>query len=58
MDLKAEGVTVFLNSHLLSEIEMTCDQVAIIKQGRVVRQGTVDSLLAADSHCGDARAGA
>ncbi len=47
MDLKAEGVTVFLNSHLLSEIEMTCDQVAIIKQGRVVRQGTVDSLLAA-----------
>ncbi len=46
-DLKSEGKTIFLNSHLLSEIEMTCDQVAIIKQGRVVRQGTVDTLLGA-----------
>jgi ABC-2 type transport system ATP-binding protein len=44
-ELKAEGVTVFLNSHLLSEIEMTCDQVAIIKQGIVIRQGTIDNLL-------------
>jgi ABC-2 type transport system ATP-binding protein len=48
-DLKAEGVTVFLNSHLLSEIEMTCDQVAIIKQGVVVRQGSVHTLLAAST---------
>jgi ABC-2 type transport system ATP-binding protein len=47
--LKGEGKTVFLNSHLLSEIEMTCDEVAILKAGRVVRQGSVDSLLAAPS---------
>jgi ABC-2 type transport system ATP-binding protein len=38
-----------LNSHLLSEIEMTCDQVAILKGGRVVRQGKINDLLAAPS---------
>jgi len=42
---KARGTTVFLNSHLLSEIEMTCDQVAILNRGRLVRQGTLDDLL-------------
>jgi ABC-2 type transport system ATP-binding protein len=47
--LKEKGTTVFLNSHLLSEIEMTCDEVAIIKTGRVVRQGRIDDLLAAAS---------
>jgi len=44
--LRAEGKTVLLNSHLLSEIEMTCDQVAIIKRGQVAAQGTMDELLA------------
>lgn len=47
--LKDAGKTVFLNSHLLSEIEMTCDEVAILKAGRVVRQGPIDALLAAPS---------
>ena len=47
--LKAQGKTVMLNSHLLSEIEMTCDQVAILKNGKVVRQGKIDDLLAAPS---------
>src|SRR5439155_4619668 len=37
--LKARGMTVFLNSHLLSEIEMVCDRVAIVECGRVVRSG-------------------
>jgi len=45
--LKEKNTTVFLNSHLLSEIEMTCDEVAIIKSGRIVRQGKLDDLLAA-----------
>jgi ABC-2 type transport system ATP-binding protein len=44
-ELKAEGKTVFLNSHLLSEIEMTCDTVAIVNKGRIVRQGTLNELL-------------
>ena len=45
--LKAEQKTVFLNSHLLSEVEAVCDRVAIIQRGEVVRDGTLDELLAA-----------
>jgi ABC-2 type transport system ATP-binding protein len=36
-DLRTEGTCVFLNSHLLSEIEVTCDRVAFIRHGEVVR---------------------
>jgi ABC-2 type transport system ATP-binding protein len=39
-----EGATVFLNSHLLSEVEVTCDRVAFIRAGRVIRAGTIDEL--------------
>jgi ABC-2 type transport system ATP-binding protein len=46
MELRAQGKTVLLNSHLLSEIEMTCDRVAIIKKGQVATQGTMEELLA------------
>jgi ABC-2 type transport system ATP-binding protein len=35
-DLKTQGTTVFLNSHLLSEVERTCDRVIFVKSGRVV----------------------
>ncbi len=35
--VKAQGTTVFLNSHLLSEVEVTCDRVAFIKDGSVLR---------------------
>jgi ABC-2 type transport system ATP-binding protein len=35
-ELRADGVTVFLNSHLLGEVELTCDRVAFVKRGRVV----------------------
>ncbi len=38
------GKTVFLNSHLLSEVEMICDQVAILDKGRLIRTGTVEEL--------------
>ncbi len=40
----AAGATVFLSSHILSEVEKTCDRVAIIREGRLVRLGTVDAL--------------
>ncbi len=36
-DLRARGTTVFLNSHLLGEVEMTCDRAAFIRAGRVLR---------------------
>ncbi|MCY4108039.1 MAG: ABC transporter ATP-binding protein, partial [Chloroflexi bacterium] len=44
-ELSNEGVTVFLNSHLLSEVEMVCDRVAILSKGRVVAQGKLEQLL-------------
>jgi ABC-2 type transport system ATP-binding protein len=42
--LKAEGTTVFLNSHLLGEVEMVCDRVAIVDRGRVVRSGRLGEM--------------
>jgi ABC-2 type transport system ATP-binding protein len=44
--LGTEGRTVFLSSHLLSEVEQTCDHVAIIDRGRCVLSGRVDDVLA------------
>jgi ABC-2 type transport system ATP-binding protein len=45
LSLKAVGKTIFLSSHLLSEVEQICDQAVIIDRGRVVRAGTMDTLL-------------
>lgn len=42
--MRSEGRTVFLNSHLLGEVEMVCDHVAIMLQGRVVQHGTIEGL--------------
>jgi ABC-2 type transport system ATP-binding protein len=42
------GATVFLNSHLLSEVELVCDRVAVVDAGRVVAAGTLDELLGGD----------
>jgi ABC-2 type transport system ATP-binding protein len=41
-----EGTTVFLNSHLLGEVEQICDRVAFIRQGKVLRAGTLAELSA------------
>jgi ABC-2 type transport system ATP-binding protein len=46
--LRSEGVTVFVNSHLLSEVETSSDRVAIIDQGRVAAVGNVQDLLSRD----------
>jgi ABC-2 type transport system ATP-binding protein len=43
--LADEGRTVFVSSHILSEIEQTCDRVAILAGGRCVAQGTVDDVV-------------
>ncbi|HUG55829.1 MAG TPA: ABC transporter ATP-binding protein [Candidatus Limnocylindrales bacterium] len=47
--LRAEGMTVFLNSHMLSEVEQTCDRIAIVDRGRLVAAGTFAELLAGDT---------
>jgi ABC-2 type transport system ATP-binding protein len=46
--MRDRGVTVFLNSHLLSEVEMICDRVAILDKGRMVRLGGVRELTRSD----------
>ncbi len=43
--LAGEGRTVVLSSHLLDEVERTCDAVAIVDRGRIVRQGPIDELI-------------
>lgn len=43
-NLRSESKTVFLNSHLLSEVEMTCDHVAFIKQGIIMDQGRLSNF--------------
>jgi len=47
MRLKSQGKTVFINSHLLSELEMISDRVAILVRGTVAKQGTLDDLTVA-----------
>jgi ABC-2 type transport system ATP-binding protein len=43
-ELRSRGVTVFINSHLLMEVELVCDRVAIMLDGVVIRDGSVDEL--------------
>jgi ABC-2 type transport system ATP-binding protein len=42
---RARGVTIFINSHLLGEVEQLCDRVAIMRRGQVVLSGTVPELV-------------
>jgi ABC-2 type transport system ATP-binding protein len=48
-DLVGEGRTVFLSSHLLDEVQRTCDFAAIVDRGRVVIQGAIDALAGSTS---------
>jgi ABC-2 type transport system ATP-binding protein len=48
MKLREQGKTIFINSHLLSELEMISDRVAILVQGQVARQGTLNELTITD----------
>jgi ABC-2 type transport system ATP-binding protein len=45
LDLRARGVAVLLNSHLIGEVERVCDRVVILDQGRVAAAGTLAELL-------------
>jgi ABC-2 type transport system ATP-binding protein len=44
--IQARGTTIFLNSHLLSEVEEMCDEVAILNRGAIVQQGSVAAIKA------------
>jgi ABC-2 type transport system ATP-binding protein len=42
--IKEQGATIFLNSHLLGEVELLCDRVAILQRGELIREGTIAAL--------------
>lgn len=44
LTLKKEGKTVFFNSHILNDAEVLCDKVAIIKEGKIILDGTVSEI--------------
>ncbi len=48
LELRDAGATIFLNSHLLSEVEKVCSQIAILRDGQIVREGTLDELTAVE----------
>ena len=48
--LKDRGHTIFLNSHLLGEVELICDRVAILQQGVLVREGTIAEMTRQKGH--------
>lgn len=43
-EVKYEGKSVFLSSHILSEVEKLCDRVSIIRQGKIIETGTLNEL--------------
>lgn len=43
--LKAKGVTIFLNSHLLEDVEVLCDRMALLNNGEILRHGKVSEVL-------------
>ncbi|MBI2870729.1 MAG: ABC transporter ATP-binding protein [Candidatus Omnitrophica bacterium] len=49
LDLKSRGKTLFVSSHELSEIELICDEVAIIRSGRMVRTGRLKDIMGSAS---------
>ena len=48
IDIKEQGKTIFLNSHLLSEVELVSDRVAILNEGKLLREGTVKELTTSE----------
>ena len=48
-ELRERGCAVFLNSHLLSEVEQVCDRVAVISRGRLIATGTIEELLGGET---------
>jgi len=49
VDLKKRGVTIFLCSHLLEQVQEVCDQVGIIFKGKIVKEGRLDDLIAIEN---------
>ncbi len=50
LSLRQDGVTIFLNSHLLSEVELVCTRVGILHRGRMVQSGSIEELTDRSNH--------
>ncbi|MFQ6674632.1 MAG: ABC transporter ATP-binding protein [Fidelibacterota bacterium] len=50
--LASEGITIFLSSHLLHEVEQVCTSMAIINRGRLIKAGKVENLLSGETSAG------
>ena len=50
LNLKSQGKTIFLNSHLLSETELICDRAAILNKGKLIKEGRVEDITSTDSY--------
>ena len=50
INLKSQGKTVFLNSHLLSEIELICDRVAILNKGVLIKEGSIEEMTTSEDN--------
>ncbi len=50
LELKNLGKTIFINSHLLGEVELICDRVAIMRKGKLIREGDVQTLTRQKGH--------
>ena len=48
-DLRVRGATVFLNTHLLEEVEHVCDRVAVVDKGQTIATGTISELIGQQS---------
>ena len=51
LNIKKQGVTVFLCSHLLEQVQEICDRVGVLYQGCLIAEGTMDELTRDDQHC-------
>lgn len=49
LSLRSQGKTIFFNSHVLSDVELICDRVAILAKGELICEGTIDELLGTDT---------
>ncbi|MFQ5658399.1 MAG: ABC transporter ATP-binding protein [Candidatus Methylomirabilales bacterium] len=51
LDLKGRGKTVFFSTHIIPDVEMICDRVGIIVNGRLIRVGPLEELLGSEVEC-------
>ena len=47
LDLKEKGLTIFLTSHFMDEVEILCDRICILKKGTIIFKGTTKEAIAA-----------